>query len=152
MTQTCKVDIHQETWDLTGELTAEWYNKSNPTEPCSVIHADQTLVVKVRLTLGGRILNYLCDTQIGCNLAFETCGPGSEFETCLWRTIEPCKDGGNVIDFEFEVPGGTLESGECGRQYTLCITLGSKDCCGKSGFVYGACHDFHIAVLPPDVD
>ena len=30
-----------------------------------------------------------------------------------------------------DVPAGTFNPGECGREYHLCITLGSKDCCGN---------------------
>lgn len=152
MAQTGTIDIHPETWDLSATLAATWYDKSNPNEPAALVHSDQTIVVKITLTLGGRILSYLCDTQVGCSVAFETCGPGTEFEVCKWQTLTPCAPGGNVIDFEIEIPGGTFEAGECGRQYTMCVTLGSKDCCGKSGFIYGACQDFHFAVLPPDVN
>jgi hypothetical protein len=149
----CQLDIHKEIWDLTGTLTAETSDASNPNEPSGVIHTDQTLHVVVTLTLGGKILNYLCNTQVGVGLGFESCGPGVEFDESDWKTLEPCAPGGNVIVFTFDVPGsafGTVP--DTGREYTLCITVGSKDCCGKSGFLYGHCHDFHITVLPADVD
>ena len=41
--------------------------------------------------------------------------------------------------YEFEVPGSRLRPGECGKQYELCITLSSKDCCGRVGFIFGTC-------------
>ena len=42
--------------------------------------------------------------------------------------------------------------GECGREYHLCITLGSRDCCGKVGFVYGSCDAYTLTVSPPQTD
>jgi hypothetical protein len=61
----CTLDIHPEVWDLGGTMTARFYNKSDPSEPTGVIHEDETLLVKVTVTLTGRIVNYLCKTQIG---------------------------------------------------------------------------------------
>lgn len=144
----CIIDVHPNVFDLTGELIAEFFNKDT-TEPCGFIHEDQTLVVKVTVTLKGRILNYLCNTKLCVCLAFESCGSGFEGEFTKCKTLDPCKT--KVYTFEFEVPGGCLKAGECGKQYELCITLGSKDCCGKVGFIFGSCKDFTITVLPADV-
>jgi hypothetical protein len=146
----CKLDVHKEIWDLGGTMTARFYNKSDPSEPTGVIHEDETLLVKIRLVLTGRILNYLCNTSVGVSVAFESCGSGGEFEICQWQELYPCDR--NTYDFEFEVPGGRLRSGECGRQFELCITLSSKDCCGKVGFIFGTCKDINITVLPADVN
>ena len=54
--------------------------------------------------------------------------------------------------FKIAVPAGTFTPGECGREYELCITLGSRDCCGKVGFVFGSCHEYTITVSPPETD
>lgn len=145
----CTLDIHDEIWDLTGEMTAEWRNRATG-EICRVVHENQASYVKVQLTLHGRILHYLCGTQICVCLAFESCGSGSEFEKCVWKEVKPCEPGGNVLDFEIDILPGELPAGECGKQYRLCVTVGSKDCCGKSGFIYGTCHDWSITVLPTD--
>jgi hypothetical protein len=146
----CKLDIHKEIWDLTGYLTAEWKNAAG--EPCHFVHEDQASSVTVELTLGGTILHYLCNTSICCCLAFESCGSGSEFEVCQWKEIHPCEKDGHIIKFKFDIAPGLLKAGECGKQYRLCVTLGSKDCCGHSGFIYGTCHDLTITVLPTDVN
>jgi hypothetical protein len=146
----CTLDVHTEVWDLGGTMTASFYNKSDPSEPTGVIHEDETLLVKVTITLTGRIVNYLCKTQIGVGVAFESCGRGADFEYCDWQELDPCER--LTYEFEFEVPPGTLRSGECGRQYELCITLSSKDCCGKVGFIFGTCKDINITVLPADVN
>jgi hypothetical protein len=145
----CTLDIHKEVWDLGGTMTAQFYNKSDPTEPVGVIHEDETLLVRIRVTLTGRIVSYLCNTKIGVSLAFESCGPGGEFETCQWQELYPCER--LTYDFEFEVPGRRLRAGQCGRQYELCITLSSKDCCGKVGFIFGTCKGITVTVLPTDV-
>lgn len=118
-------------------------------EPVSFVHEDQVLVVRAQVTLGGKILNYLCNTQLCVCLAFESCGSGPEGEICRWVTLDPCRT--NVYDFEFELPAGSLKAGECGKSYEICLTLGSKDCCGKVGFIFGRCNDFDITVLPADV-
>lgn len=150
MSMYCELDVHPEIWDLTGTLTGEVIGPNG--EPCKAVHVDQSMKIKVTVELGGRILHYLCNTQIGVSLAFESCGSGVEGEWCKWLTIEPCKPGGNTLVFEFEVGRGVLSTSECGRQYEICITVGSKDCCGKVGFIFGTCHDFNITVLPADVN
>jgi hypothetical protein len=148
-TNECVIDIHRNVFDLSGTLTATFFNKTAPEEPVSFVHEDQVLVVKVTVTLGGKILNYLCNTQLCVCLAFESCGSGPEGEFCKWVTLDPCNR--TSYDFEFELPAGYLPSGECGKNYDICITLGSKDCCGKVGFIFGRCKDFDITVVPADV-
>lgn len=147
-TTECILDVHREVWDLGGTMTAQFYNASDPSEPIGVIHEDETLLVRITVTLTGRIVSYLCNTQIGVSVAFESCGPGGEFEICRWQYLYPCEQ--DTYVFEFEVPGRRLRAGPCGRQYELCITLSSKDCCGKVGFIFGTCKDFDITVLPTD--
>ncbi|MGH8897968.1 MAG: hypothetical protein ACRDZ4_13345 [Egibacteraceae bacterium] len=144
----CIIDVHPNVFDLTGELIAEFFN-TVATDPVGVVHEDQTLKVKVTVTLHGRILHYLCNTELCVSLAFESCGSGPEGEFTKWQKLDPCRT--NVYTFEFDLPGGVLKAGECGKQYKLCITLGSKDCCGKVGFIFGTCKDFTITVLPADV-
>jgi hypothetical protein len=145
----CKLDIHREIWDLGGTMTAEFYNASDPTEPTGVIHEDETLRVRVTIELTGRILGYLCNTKIGVSLAFESCGSGFEGEWCQWQELYPCEQ--DTYYFDFEIPGRRLRAGECGKQYELCITLSSKDCCGRVGFIFGTCREATITVLPTDV-
>jgi len=145
----CIIDVHPNIFDLTGKLTVDFYNATSPTEPVTFVHEDQVLVVKVRVELGGRILNYLCNTHLCVCLAFESCGSGPEGEICEWLMLDPGNT--NVYTFEFRLPAGKLPSGECGKSYDICITLGSKDCCGKVGFIFGRCKDFQITVLPADV-
>ena len=146
----CKLDIHKEAWDLGGVMTAEFFDAAG--EPCLVIHEDQDLRVRVTVTLTGRILHYLCNTSICVAIGFESCGSGPEFEVHDWKVLNPCAPGGDTYVFDFRVPGGGLPAGECGKQYELCITLGSKDCCGKVGFIFGTCKDINITVLPADVN
>lgn len=148
-TDECVIDIHRNIFDLQGTLTAKFYNQSDMNEPVGFVHEDQVLVVKVTVTLAGKILNYLCNTQLCVCLAFESCGSGPEGEFCQWVTLDPCNK--ETYDFQFQLPAGTLTSGECGKNYDICITLGSKDCCGKIGFIFGRCKDFDITVLPADV-
>lgn len=146
----CTIDVEPKIWDLSGTMTTEFYNKTDPTEPCGMVHEDQALIVKVTVVLKGNILHYLCDTQLCVCLAFESCGSGREGEICKYIKLEgqhdPCTT--NTFCFEFELPGGYLSGGECGRQYGICITLGSKDCCGHPGFIFGTCKGIHITVLP----
>lgn len=125
----CIIDVHPNIFDLTGKLTVDFYNETNPTEPITFVHEDQVLVVKVNVELGGRILNYLCNTSLCVCLAFESCGSGPEGEICEWQMLDPCNT--NVYCFEFRLPAGHLTAGECGKTYDICITLGSKDCCGN---------------------
>ena len=82
----CIIDVHPNIFDLTGKLTVDFYNATSPTEPVTFVHEDQVLVVKVRVELGGRILNYLCNTHLCVCLAFESCGSGPEGEICEWQT------------------------------------------------------------------
>jgi hypothetical protein len=145
----CVVDVHPNIFDLTGKLRAQFYNKTDPAHPVHIVHADQVLVVKVTVVLGGRIVSYLCDTELCVCLAFETCGSGEEFEICRWITLEPCKT--LTYEFEIEVAAGTLVSGECGKSYEVCVTLGSRDCCKKPGFIFGSCKHFDLTVMPADV-
>ena len=51
-------------------MTAQFYNASDPSEPIGVIHEDETLLVRITVTLTGRIVSYLCNTQIGVSVAF----------------------------------------------------------------------------------
>jgi hypothetical protein len=154
-TTKCVLEPRPQIWDLRGELTAIFYDKSDLSEPVGFINSDQVLEVRVTVTLTGKIRNYLCGTTLCCCLAFEACGCGPSGDYC--QTIEltgkngPCekKDGWVFI---FDVPANTFSAGECGREYHLCITLGSKDCCGKVGFVYGMCNEFTITVVPPQTD
>ena len=53
------------------------------------------------------------------------------FRIELTGDYSPCRT--NVWKFTFDVPAGTFNPGECGRECHLCITLGSRDCCGKVG-------------------
>lgn len=145
----CEIDIHPNLFDLKGTMTTSFYNKSDMKEPTGFIHADQTLVVKTRVSLSGRILSYLCKTQLCVCASFESCGKGIEDDFCDWKTLEdPCKI--KDYDFEIEVPANKLTSGHCGKDYTVCVVLGSKDCCGKVGFIFGRCRHFSITVLPAD--
>jgi hypothetical protein len=145
----CQIDVHRNLFDLSGTLTTDIYNKTAPNEPVGFVHEDQVLVVKVTVTLAGKILGYLCNTQLCVCLAFESCGSGAEDEFCEWVTLDPCNK--TTYEFFFELPANTLKAGSCGKTYEICITLGSKDCCGKVGFIFGRCKDFDITVLPADV-
>ena len=150
MTTECKLDIHKEAWDLGGTMSAELFDEKGG--PCALIHENQELRIIVTLKLTGRILNYLCNTQICVEVAFESCGSGVEIERHDWKVLNPCAPGGDTYVFDFRIPPGTLPAGECGKQYELCITLGSKDCCNKVGFIFGTCKDFNITVAPADVN
>ena len=153
-TAVCKIEPRPHIWDLGGTMTASFADKTNPSEPVGFIDSNQVLLVTVTVTLTGRIRYYLCDTTLCVSLAFSACGPGSTGD--FYKTIylegaySPCNT--DTWVFEFEIPGGTFSPGECGREYELCITLGSKDCCGKVGFVFGTCHDYHLTVSPPETD
>jgi hypothetical protein len=137
----CILEPRPHIWDLGGTMTATFADKSNPAEPVGFINSNQVLQVTVTVTLTGKILNYLCNTSLCVCLAFEACGCGPSGDICEWIKLtgddSPCRT--NVWTFVFDVPAGTFNPGECGREYHLCITLGSKDCCGKVGFVYGSC-------------
>ena len=106
------------------------------------------------MTLTGNVLNYLCDTSMCVCLAFEACGCGPSGDYCEWIELtgdySPCRT--HEWKFVIDVPAGTFNPGECGREYHLCITLGSKDCCGKVGFVYGSCDAYTLTVVPPQTD
>lgn len=149
-TTECVLDIHKEVWDLGGVMTANVYNAADPAHP--ILHENETLVVEITVRLTGRILHYLCGTEICVNIAFESCGSGVETEYHKWVKIDPCGPGGDTYIFKFELPPGTLPAGECGKQYELCTTLGSKDCCGHVGFIFGTCKDLNITVAPTDVN
>jgi hypothetical protein len=150
-TTKCRLAPKSEIWDLGGTMTATFADKSNPSEPIGFIAADQTLEVTVKVDLTGKIRNYLCGTTLCVCLAFEACGVGPSGDFC--KSIEltgkngPC-DKKDPWEFVFDVPPGTFTAGECGREYHLCITLGSKDCCGHVGFVYGMCHEYTLTVVP----
>lgn len=149
-TTECTIDLHQPHLNIGGTITTQFYNATNPNEPVGVVHEGQDLVVKVTVVLTGKFLHYLCDTQLCVCLAYESCGSGPEGECCKTITLkgdhDPCKT--NIFCFEFHLPKGTLIAGECGKQYDICITVSSKDCCGNVGFIFGTCKDFHITVLP----
>jgi len=153
-TTPCVLESRPHIWDLGGTMTATFADKSNPAEPVGFIDSNQTLLVTVTVTLTGRIRYYLCNTSLCVGLAFEACGRGSSGDFCKTIVLEgadsPCQTDQWV--FEFEIPPGTFTTCDCGREYTLCITLGSKDCCGKVGFVFGSCHDYTITVSPPETD
>ena len=149
-----KLEPRPHIWDLGGTMTATFADKTNPSEPVGFIDSNQVLLVTVTVTLTGRIRYYLCDTTLCVSLAFSACGPGSTGD--FYKTIylegpySPCNTDSWV--FEFEVPAGTFSPGECGREYELCVTLGSRDCCGKVGFVFGTCHGSPFTVSPPETD
>jgi len=153
-TTPCTLEVRPHIWDLAGTMTATFADKSDPAAPVGFIDSDQTLQVKVTVTLTGKIRYYLCDTTLCVCLAFEACGVGSCGDCCKTICLEgdysPCQT--DTWVFEFDIPPGTFSPGECGREYELCITLGSKDCCGKVGFVFGSCHDYTITVSPPQQD
>jgi len=149
-TTPCRLEARPHIWDLGGTMTASFADKTDPSEPIGFIDADHVLLVTVTVTLTGRIRYYLCDTSLCVCLAFEACGRGSVGDFCktivLTGTNSPCQT--NEWVFEFEVPPNTFSPGDCGREYELCITLGSRDCCGKVGFVFGSCHEYTITVSP----
>jgi len=153
-TAVCKLEPRPHIWDLSGTMTATFADKSNPGEPVGFIDSNQVLLVTVTVTLTGRIRYYLCDTTLCVCLAFSACGPGSTGDFCKSIYLEgdysPCNT--DTWVFEIEVPAGTFTPGDCGREYELCITLGSRDCCGKVGFVFGSCHEYHLTVSPPETD
>ena len=153
-TSPCTLEPRPHIWDLGGTMTAQFADKSNPAEPVGFIDANQELEVTVTVTLTGKILNYLCNTKLCVCLAFTACGSPSYGDFCEWIELtgdnSPCTR--NVFTFVIDVPAGTFNPGECGREYTLCITLGSKDCCGKVGFVFGSCDQYKITVTPPQED
>jgi hypothetical protein len=150
----CTLEPRPHIWDLGGTMTATFADQSDPSSPVGFIDSNQTLLVKVTVNLTGRILNYLCNTSLCVCLAFEACGPGSTGDFCKTIFLDgpnsPCQT--NQWVFDFVVPPGTFSPGACGREYTLCITLGSRDCCGKVGFVFGSCHEYTITVSPAETD
>jgi len=153
-TTPCTLEPRPHIWDLSGTITASFADKSDPGEPVGFINANDVLQVTVTVTLKGKVLNYLCNTSLCVCLAFEACGCGPSGDFCqqidLIDANSPCKT--NVWTFVIDVPAGTFSPGECGREYSLCITLGSKDCCGKVGFVYGSCNAYTITVVPAQQD
>ncbi len=150
MGQKCKLDIHQEIWDLGGYLEAEFLTPDG--EPCKLVHEDQAVHIHVTVHLTGSILHYLCNTEMCVTVAYESIGTGPEGEFTQGKTLTPCREGGDTYTFDFDIPAGTLTAGECGKQYEIAITLGSKDCCGHVGFIFGTCKDFNITVVPADVN
>jgi hypothetical protein len=153
-TEPCILKPRPHIWDLGGTMTATFVDKSNPGEPVGFINSDQVLEVTVTVTLTGKVRYYLCNTQLCVCLAFEACGTGSVGDICKWIELtednSPCQT--NVWRFVIDVPANTFNPGECGREYHLCITLGSKDCCGHVGFVYGSCDAYTITVVPAQTD
>jgi hypothetical protein len=150
-TTPCVLEPRPHIWDLGGTMTATFADASDPNEPVGFINSDQVLQVTVTVTLTGKIVNYLCNTQLCVCLAFEACGSDKYGDFCKWIELtgdnSPCST--NVFTFVIDVPANTFNPGQCGREYTLCITLGSKDCCGKVGFVFGSCAAYTITVNPP---
>jgi len=151
----CKLEVRPEIWDLRGQMWATFADKGQPEMPVGFINSNQELQVTVTVELEGNILNYLCGTTMCVCLAFEACGcaPSGDIPSkCIVLTGEygPCETQRWV--FVIDVPPGTFRPGECGREYRLCITLGSKDCCGKVGFVYGSCDAYKLTVVPPQTD
>jgi len=153
-TTPCILESRPHIWDLGGTMTAKFEDASNPGNPVGFIDANQTLLVTVTVTLTGRIRNYLCNTSLCVCLAFDACGCGSVGDFCdtifLAGPDSPCQKSEWI--FTFNVPPGTFSPGPCGREYNLCITLGSRDCCGKVGFVFGSCRDYVITVSPAETD
>jgi hypothetical protein len=150
----CTLEVRPEIWDLHGEMSAMFAVEGSPPMPTGFMNSNQTLQVTVTVCLEGNILNYLCQTSMCVCLAFEACGCGPVGDLCQWIELtgdnSPCCK--HCWEFVIDVPPGTFNPGECGREYTLCITLGSKDCCGKVGFVYGSCDAYRITVVPPQTD
>ncbi|MGH3867648.1 MAG: hypothetical protein ACRDQ4_16230 [Pseudonocardiaceae bacterium] len=148
------LDVEPQVWDLHATVTAVYFDKTDPDEPIGIIHANQTLVVKVTIVLSGKSLHYLCDTELCVCLAYDACGIDVEGQICKTIKLEgeydPCNTGTFV--FKFEIPPNTLTAGDCGTQYDICLTISSKDCCGDFGFLFGCCKDFDICVLPPTTE
>jgi hypothetical protein len=154
-TAPCTLEIDPHIWDLGGTMTVTFADPADPDEPVGFLDADKALRVTVTVTLTGKIVNYLCNTWLCVCLAFEACGcPSYGDFPCQWIELagdnSPCKT--NKFTFVIDVPANTFNPGECGRKYSLCITLGSKDCCGKVGFVFGTCDDYSIDVTPAVTD
>jgi hypothetical protein len=126
-TTVCTLEPRPLIWDLGGTMTATFRDKSNPAEPVGFINSNQVLEVTVTVSLTGNILNYLCNTWMCVCLAFEACGCGPSGDYCDWIELtgasSPCST--QVWTFVIDVPAGTFNPGECGREYHLCITLGS---------------------------
>ena len=40
----CVIDVHPNIFDLKGKLTVDLYNATNPEEPVTFVHVDQSLV------------------------------------------------------------------------------------------------------------
>jgi len=153
-TDPCTLEPRPHVWDLGGTMTATFADESDPNSPVGFINSDQVLQVTVTVTLTGKILYYLCNTWLCICLGFDACGCGSTGDFCEWIELvgdnSPCCT--DTWTFVIDVPGGTFSPGECGREYNLCITLGSKDCCGKVGYVFGSCKEYTITVSPPQTD
>jgi hypothetical protein len=151
----CTLEVRPEIWDLRGEMWATFSVEGSPPMPSGFMNSNQTLQVVVTVALQGNILNYLCETKMCVCLAFEACGCAPVEKDlykciCLTGDQSPCRR--KQWEFVIDVPPGTFDPGRCGREYKLCITLGSKDCCGKVGFVYGSCDAYKITVVPPQQD
>jgi hypothetical protein len=118
-TTPCTLEVRPHIWDLGGTMTATFADASDPAEPIGFIDSDQTLRVRVTVTLTGKIRYYLCDTSLCVCLAFEACGVGSSGDFC--KTIllagdeSPCQAQAWV--FDFDIPPGTFNPGDCGREY-----------------------------------
>ena len=146
----CTIETKPQVWDLGGTMKVDIANVSNPDQPLGMVHEGEDLKVTVTVKLTGHIRHYLCDTKLCVCLGFESCGSGDECEFCEWITLEgeydPCQT--DTFVFTFDLPGDALKAGPCGREYDICITLGSRDCCDKVGFIFGSCRGFSITVLP----
>jgi len=148
-TMTCTIETKPQVWDLGGTMQVTVGRPGGESEDLTV-HEGEELKITATVTLTGRIRHYLCDTWLCVCLAYESCGSGPEGELCEWIELEgeydPCRT--DTFPFTFTLPGGKLTSGECGREYQLCLTLGSKDCCKKVGFIFGSCRGITLTVLP----
>jgi hypothetical protein len=153
-TTCCTIEPQPHIWDLGGTMTATFSDPGDPDEQIGYLDADQELLVTVTVKLTGRIRYYLCDTTLCVCVAFNACGPGSSGDFCEKIVLEgdncPCNT--DTWVFKICIPAGTFTPGECGREYELCITLGSRDCCDKVGFIFGSCHEYHLTVTPAVTD
>jgi hypothetical protein len=140
----CNVEIEQQTFDLTATMEMKYF-EINPEGAPNIIHEDQDFEVDVKVVLYGRIRRHLCG-ELCVEIAFHGCSGGPDWVGQKQLPLDPCGDGTYL--FKIRVPGGSLSGRECGQIYELCVTLGSRDSCGKSGVIFGTCTPDNITIVP----
>ena len=132
---------------LKAHITGKFY-EGDGLEPTTIVRCGTQCYVTVRIDFTGCELARLLCLKWCIKVAFESCGPGSEFVGGN-RIVEQQVCSASYVEVTIPVSSPD-ECDKCGTVYFMCVTVTARDMCSKPVPFGGYCKGEQIMLYPGD--